>query len=337
MHDSAGPFLKNRKLATKDSVYFHRFHPVNAHDYILERVKKERIIIFNEAHYEPRHRVFVESLLVDLYKVGFHFLGCETIPFHYEDSALNSRKYPVEATGYYTAQPQFGNMVRTALSDGYYVFGYEAVSKKSKEDEEDREVQQAQHIKLILDRNPDARIIIYCGYDHITKCGLPSWGKSMEQRLKEYTGIEPFTIEQTILTESGSPEYDDPLYKSIQLNYYAVFLDSSGKPFGGPPWNNCYDVCLYHPHTRWIHGRPDWVFENGRQPIYLRGSITLPFPCLVCAYLDGEDITKATPVDIIELKNEDDENHKALALGKGDFYILIRDTHNQTQVFRTKL
>jgi len=335
MYDSVGYSMKDEKVSEKDSVNFSRYHPVNAHDYIIERAKNERIIILNEAHHQPRHRVFTESLLADLYKIGYRFLGCETMDYN-KDSLLNAQKYPVQGTGYYSKQPQYGNMIRTAMDDGYYVFGYESDDSKGKVSPEDREIQQAQHIKSYLDANPNAKIIIHCGYDHISKCDI-QWGKTMVQLVKEYTGIEPFTIEQTVLTERGSVPYDDPLYKSIHLKYDAVFMDSTGTLFGSPRGKNCYDACVYHPRTIYKHGRPDWVFANGRQPIFLRGAVTLPFPCMVFVYHDGEDYSKAVPADIVELKNEDDANHKALALGKGDYYIIIRDTHNQTQVFRTKL
>src|SRR6185437_1746327 len=284
-----------------------------------------------EAHHQPQHRVFVESLLGYLYKEVYRFLGCETMPYH-KDSELNAQKYPVQGTGYYSKQPQFGNMIRAAIDDGYYVFGYEASFKSGEYTPEKREIEQAQHVKVFLDENPDAKFIIYCGYGHLAKSSKKI--ETMEMRLKEYTGIEPFCIDQTTFTEKGSPEYEDAFYKLIHPGYDAVLIDSSGKAMGSPYLPNVYDVCVYHPNTTYKHGRPDWVFANGRTPIFLRGNITLPFPCMVSAYYEGEDYSKAVPVDIIELKNEDDENHKALALGKGNYYIIIRDTQNETQVFR---
>ncbi len=42
-----------------------------AAEYIIKRSSKERIIIINEAHHQPLHRVFTESLLEGLYQNGF--------------------------------------------------------------------------------------------------------------------------------------------------------------------------------------------------------------------------------------------------------------------------
>src|SRR6185437_15639567 len=165
-----------------------------------------------EAHHQPQHRVFVESLLGYLYKEVYRFLGCETMPYH-KDSELNAQKYPVQGTGYYSKQPQFGNMIRAAIDDGYYVFGYEASFKSGEYTPEKREIEQAQHVKAFLDANPDAKFIIYCGYGHLAKSSKKI--ETMEMRLKEYTGIEPFCIDQTTFTEKGSPEYEDAFYKLI--------------------------------------------------------------------------------------------------------------------------
>jgi uncharacterized iron-regulated protein len=58
-----------------DSLFFNTFKAVNAKDYILERAKKEKIIIINEAHHNARHRSFTCSLLQGLYEDGYRYLG----------------------------------------------------------------------------------------------------------------------------------------------------------------------------------------------------------------------------------------------------------------------
>lgn len=322
---------KPAKLYPQDSVYYLQFKPRNAKDYIIERAKNEQIIILNEAHHQPYHRVFTESLLHDLYKLGYRFFGGETINQH--DSVLNERKYPVVFSGTYSKEPRYGNMIRTALQEGYYVFAYEAdfdnhaiVSSK------EREIQQARHIKSILDTNPKAKIIIHCGFGHLVETELGGdWEKAMAGRLKEYTGIDPFTIDQVELTERSSIEYDDPFFKMINLDYYAVFINQFGKPYNDPPLRDQYDISVYHPRTKWINGRPNWAFEGGKQPYFINDQINIVFPCLVLAYCEGEDISIAVPTDVIELKNKDDKT--ALALKKGNYTIIIkRDSENDQQI-----
>lgn len=62
-------------LSANDSLYFNKFRATNAKDYIIKRSKKEKLIIINEAHNNSRHRVFTTSLLKDLYKNGYRYLG----------------------------------------------------------------------------------------------------------------------------------------------------------------------------------------------------------------------------------------------------------------------
>ena len=318
---------KANKLRPGDSLSFLQFKPKNAKDFIVERARKEQIIILNEAHHQPCHRVFTETLLADLYKEGYRYFGAETLG--YSDTSLNQRKHPVLWSGYYTWQPQYGNLVRTALQEGFYVFRYEGDGNGR-----EREIDQAKNIKAILDTNPQAKIIIHCGYGHLSEGEHPTLGKLLAGRLKEFTGIDPFTISQTDWTERSSPEYENPLFRIINLDYYAVFVDSSGNLFNGIPHHNQYDIRVYHPRSKWIDGRPHWVFENGRQSFFVNKQITVSYPCLVFAYHAEENYPSAVAADIIELKNKDDT--VALSLRRGEYNIVIKDAKGNEQIVKVK-
>src|SRR5690606_27232652 len=116
-----------------------------AAEYIIERSKNERIIIINEAHHQPLHRVFTASLLLGLYESGFRYLGLEALA---EDSLLNIRKWPQVGDGYYTSEPQFGNLIREASRLGFTLFGYESPEKGR-----ERELGQAKNILTILEKD----------------------------------------------------------------------------------------------------------------------------------------------------------------------------------------
>ncbi len=312
-----------------DEDYVLNYKTLNAKQYILERAKKEKIIILNEAHHQPIHRVFTESLLQDLYNEGYRYLGMEAVSRY--DKDLNKRKYPqLFTTGLYVDQPQCGNLVRTALQIGYYVFGYDTMSKNMQGKE--REIFEAKNIKTILDKDPKAKMIIHCGYGHLVETEMPRIEKAMAGRLKEYTGIDPFTIDQVELTEKSKPEFENTFYKAYNLDYYAVFVDSSGNLFNGINNNNSFDCCVYHPRTIWKDGRPKWVFENGRNAVYVNDEIRLNFPCLVFAYyMNKVNYEFSIPTDIIELKNKTDKI--ALSLTKGNFLIVVKDSLGNKQKF----
>jgi len=316
---------------------FSKFKAVNAKDLILEKAKTEQIILINEAHQQPYHRVFTTSLLHDLYKAGFRYFSAETIS-NYDISLneLQKNKYPTINSGYYTREPLYGNLIREAINEGFEIFGYETTRLGSSDSSgiNLREVDQAKNIKKILDKDPKAKILIHCGWDHIVETPCQGWGKAMAGRLYEYTGINPFTIDQTKLTEHSSAEYQNPYWSSLNLDYYAMFVDSIGQTFCGPREYKRYDARVYHPKTKWLNGRPHWVFENNRTPYYIKEKITLTFPCLVFAFIPKEkkENENAIPFDIIELKTSADK--KALSLKKGQqFTIVIRDENFKEQKF----
>lgn len=312
---------------------FSKYKPVDAKKFIKDKAKTEQIIILNEAHQQPYHRIFTTSLLEELYDQGFRYFGAESI-WNW-DSLLNKRKYPTLGTGFYTQEPCYGNMVREALRIGYNVFSYESTREKYDSAGINlREVDQAKNIKKILDKDPKAKILIHCGFDHLIETPYRGWGKCMAGRLIEYTGINPFTIDQTRFTEHSSTEYDNPLFKIVNFDYDAVFIDSVGHVFNGLPEHKDYDARVYHPRTVWKNGRPKWMFDGGRKPYFI-DRIEVTFPCLVFAYLADENLDvkqlkdQPIPYDVIELKNSSDK--KALSLKKGKYNIIIKDKRGQEQ------
>ena len=274
---------------------FSKFKTVNAKDFILEKAKTEQIIIINEAHQQPYHRVFTTSLLHDLYKAGFRYFGAETIS-NYESTLndLRKNKFPTLRSGYYTCEPFYGNLVRDAINEGFEIFAYETtrIGNSDSSGINLREVDQARYIKKILDKDPKAKILIHCGWDHIVEAPYPAWGKAMAGRLYEYTGINPFTIDQTKLTEHSSAEYQNPYWTSLNLEYYAMFIDSVGQAFYGPQEYKQYDARVYHPKTKWLHGRPHWVFENNRTPYFVKEKIYLAIKVSLFLFDDLNYISK---------------------------------------------
>lgn len=122
-----------------DSVYFKSFQPQSAIDVIAKAAKNYKVVITNEAHYQPQNRVFTSLLLDTLYKEGFRYLCVEdlskddTVYKSKEDTQLNSRKYPIKTTGFYMDEPQYGNLVRHALKLGYTLVPYEYYASNGKD------------------------------------------------------------------------------------------------------------------------------------------------------------------------------------------------------------
>ena len=298
-----------------------QYRAESAVEYIIERSKDERIIIINEAHHQPLHRVFTESLLEGLYENGYRYLGLEALA---EDSLLNLRKWPKVGDGYYTNEPQFGNLIREALRLGFNVFGYESTEKGKA-----RERGQAMNILKILEEDPEAKILIHCGFGHVVENDHPSWDKAMAGILGELAHIDPFTIDQVVFTERGDPDYESPLYATMALGNSFVFVNSSNRPFAYRPDSAFIDVSVIHPRTRMVYNRPDWLLRSNSWKEYkLDEALDFAFPCIIAAYYPHEVGNESVPVDLIEI---DSTHQKSLILPPGDFILHIIDSAGKTK------
>jgi hypothetical protein len=106
---------RNYKKAEIDSINS-KYSVVNAADYIIQEAQKNQVVMINEAHHNSMHRAFTKSLLKRLFDNGYKNLGLEALDRgEHLDSALNNRGYPIQKTGYYTQDPQFGDLLREAI------------------------------------------------------------------------------------------------------------------------------------------------------------------------------------------------------------------------------
>src|SRR5690606_2084210 len=105
------------KPAHEMEIFYSKYQATEALPYLLKRIESERIVIINEAHQQPLHRVFTYQLLNDMYKQGFRYLGLETLDER--DNLLNVLKYPFTDSGFYSKEPQFGELIREALRLGF--------------------------------------------------------------------------------------------------------------------------------------------------------------------------------------------------------------------------
>ena len=324
------------QISEEDSLHFLTFTAANAIDYILKRAQKEQIIIINEAHHKPLHRVFTRQLLFGLYETGFNYFGLEClasnvidpqIDWLLMDSVLVDRGYPFQSyfTGTYTTEPQMGHLMRQGIKVGFQLFAYEKYKKG------DRELMQAQNIKRILDKDPNARILIHCGWDHLLEDTIQTSGKLkwMAWHLKQLTGIDPFTINQDFLTE-GKKGKESRLYNMINETESSVFLNEEGDAFYGPQNWKKFDILVYHPRSQYRNNRPDWLYNlEGNQLFEIEKSqIKIDYPVIVKAYHPKER-PEATPWDVIELIDENDQT--ALVLPKGSYVLKLFNLEGSTQ------
>ena len=310
---------RNFSEAQIDSIN-NTYHRVKAADYIIEKAKEHQVVIINEAHHNSFHRVFTKSVLKNLFELGYTNLGLEALGNGaYLDSTLNSRKYPVQKTGHYTKDPQFGDLIREALEIGYHLFAYENTGNLNGKP---REIEQAKNIERFIKSRPDEKFIIHCGFDHALEGTHQGWEKAMAGRLKEYTGINPLTINQTLYSEKGNPDLNHPFLKALQIKESTVLLDKNNYPLKYERGEAYTDIAVFHPVTQYQNNRPNWLYRQGNEHVSISlDDIQAEFPLLVLAFKKGEDIHQAVPVDITEVSTTGEKCH--LGLKKGAYQIVV--------------
>lgn len=307
-----------------DSTNFN-FYP--AVDYIVSAAKQYQVVIINEAHHVSYHRFFTRLLLEKLKKIGFNYFGAETLIA--ADTLLEKRGYPVLNTGYYTTEPQFGNLIREALAQGYNIFAYEATSGANGRE---REIEQARNIAKILKADTNARILLHCGYGHIAEDEVEGWGKAMAGRLTEFTGIDPLTIDQVELTEHSDIKHENPYFRKMKFNEFVIPVNNGKMVLGSLRMDgHPSDLFVYHPRTHLMYGRPHWLFAIYK-PVLINDKISLSYPVLAKAYLANEDRTQAVPFDVIQIKSSDDTTALALSPNKR-YNITVENEAGQKQDF----
>jgi hypothetical protein len=315
-------------LTAEDQAYFKQFSPLNAVNAIIERSKEEQIIILNEAHHKPVHRVFTRKLLKGLYENGYRYFGlealsnCDYVPPQYCDSQLNERGYPLNSplSGTYVTEPQMANLITEASTLGFEIFAYEKFGKE-------RELSQATYIAKILEKDPTAKILVHCGWYHLLEAEN-NGKKWMASYLKEKTGVDPLTIYQDILIERYSAA-ESPFFQMMDYQEEKVFVDNNGQFYNGKKAFNLFDVLVYHPRTRYIFNRPDWLVKLEGHHLFTIENINIEYPCIIKAYRK-EAPTSAVPIDIIEKEYEADPT--ALVLPKGDFRLEIGNRKGEKEV-----
>jgi hypothetical protein len=331
IHWDSAISIQNRSFSNKeiDSIQ-QEYTIINAKQYIIEKAQNHQILIINEAHHNSQHRFFTKSLLKSLYNEGYKNLGLEALNNgRHLDSALNKRGYPIQKTGYYIQDPQFGNMIREALEIGYHIFAYEDTSSVFGKK---REIWQAESIKKLIDKKPNEKFLIHCGFDHAMEGKYKPWEMAMAERLKKLTGLDPLTVNQEFFHEKSDPKFNHPLLKAIDFHEPSVLINKENKPLGHERKDAWTDIAVLHPETSYMDHRPSWLFSNDNEKVLVEiPKINLELPIMLMAFKKGEDINKAVPVDIVEMI---DKNQKySLALPVGSYELIYTDGNKS---FRTE-
>jgi len=310
-------------------------------DAIAELAKGRKAIFFNENHNIALTRTLTVQMLAKLREEGYDTFAAETL--YFDDKDLAKRGYPNADTGFYTQEPIYAEMVRTALKLGYRVVAYESESMATGDA---REREQARNLyQRTFAKRPDTRLVVNAGYMHIQKAGKFFDGAAMAQHFMSISGIDPLTVDQTILIPHEHGEDDHPVYRRIaqagRLAHPTVFRNAAGKPWSLRP--AAFDISVAFPAETYIRGRPTWAtIGDLRKPYTVTSDLCKnAFPCLVEARYEKEG-DDAIPADRLlfdpyaniapneRVRTSSDKVPTAdLYLRPGRYRIIARDADNR--------
>jgi len=142
--------------------------------------------------------------------------------------------------------------------------------------------------------------------------------RSVAVWFQNITGTAPYTIDQVTMNEQ-CPDTEHPVYKFANVNYPAV-LKKYSKVYRAPlnEEPEMYDMQIFHPRTQFVNNRPTWLKQGDLRVAHQINAdqYEMTYPLLVIAYSPDEDIEIATPLDVVELRNNRDAMPLFLPTGK---------------------
>jgi hypothetical protein len=230
-------------------------------------------------------------------------------------------------TGFYTNEPVAGELVRKALATGYKLVSYEDTLIQNHTGSQ-RDSIQAVNIYDIIKKDPAAKILVHAGYSHISEEKTDSYGATMGWWFKRISGLDPFTVEQTDMTESGESELGRLFYQYFTKKYSITepsVIFENKRPLNLLKKKG-YDLLVVHPHTVYQNERPSWLSFNGeRKPTLIQPTEKSLF--LVQAYYEKEYnegiVNVLIPADQTYIPTR--EGYYCLYLKKGKYKIVMRD------------
>lgn len=278
--------------------------------YIAERAAKHRFVMVNERHHVSTERLLTLTLLRPLYKQGFRYLAAEALTPWMTD--IDVRGYPVQADGTYVVDAVFGELLREAVALGFQVVPYEQREEQGPptagmNDQQVRDYWQAHNlIAGTLERDPEAKVLVHCGYSHLHEVASPRW-TSMAHYFKEATGLDPLTVDQVLFAERGIRDAEHPWRtdaesRGLVAEQAVVLVDAAGTLLPVEPLQ--VDVRVLNPRTAYVNDRPAWMGMDGR-----RRTVAISTPeCVEAAcVVEASNIAweqQAVPYDRIEVVDD---------------------------------
>lgn len=276
---------------------------------IEELAKSHTLVIINESHSRPRHRVFIGEVVERLRAAGFTHYAAETLSI---EGAARASGQTIASDGWYTHDPVHARMLEDIRASGMALVAYEQREDQGRGDEEPsieesmarrEEAQAVNLIEAVLGAAPETRMVVHVGYAHAEE--VPFHLAYMAARLKEKTGIDPLTLDLTQCAPSGGE---------------AVLTDKLSR--WGKPASIGTDLAVRLPEVTFTQGRPNYRRVQGARDVPVpKGLKPVSGIVMIEARQTGEG-DEIVPVDRLLLQPDEEV---PLILPPGDYAVAAFD------------
>ncbi len=305
------------------------FKPIDALQYLDSIVKTKQYILINEMHHYPHNRVFTSQFIDILTKNNFKHVLVEGV---FYDSLINKTQYPTFHTGFYTLEPEYGNLLRNISTQNLTIHPYEdTISYKLKNRTlNSRDSIQFLNIQNTIAKYPHDKFLIYTGYDHINKKS-----KTPLKRLGQYlaeNGFDIYCISQDKMNSFRNYTEYDSVIKTFHTKAPFVLLNKNTFiPYSNNP--SQYDLEIFYPYEH----DTEWTKKNKK-------SITINLNDFISLKKDHYYLIQIFDANIkyhsVPLTNKISWNQDELTLYIPKFidqyYIVIKNKNDST-LYQSKL
>jgi len=211
-------------------------------------------------------------------------------------------------SGFYIKEAEFSMMIRKAIDLGFEIIGYDEGSHHGFSGGE-REKRGAENILGQIEESKiKGKLIVHCGWDHIKEGESGTyWEYALAERLKQKTGQDLFTINQTEYSERINKPFENPLMQRMTNEEPVVLVDKEGRSLDLSNNEEWYDAFVIQARTSYQSGIPNWVLKEGKVEKIKPSKIDLQFPCKVFVFDEEDDVIKASPIYVREIESKESE------------------------------
>lgn len=322
-------YASQRVINAKEDSLLSTFKQLPATEELLKRTSNEQIIVLDYVPYMPSQKHYLTTLLPELRKQGFRFLGLDGLYHLFEDTLMKTSMFLTEdlqkdeMNDFY-----FRELVKQAQALGFTIFSINKLYAEGRNSMEE----QADVVRKFLAKNPNEKAVVLAAPGQLQKKEMDSLHYTITSLLID-NELRPFTVSLTNFLERHATNLEPSFLASIKEPIY--FMTDSSE-FKG--WTKEKQVDMNIALPKWINTTTNRPAPN----FFVPHKRFISYPAFVMVFQQSEfkkyEANDLIPIEIKEVHSEDEA--VSFYLPKGEYTILFtyqdRSINHTLNVIMTK-